>query len=193
MKGTIHWVSAPHAHSAPNCGSTITCSKPNIQTKFPLSLWERAGVRGPWTLAESVPVPSSTTSTHTRWKSISRCKARAVARRSGAGRAHFQFERLGYFFTDPVDSQAGQSGVQPQRRRFETRGRRKRRRNKPPLPERILEHFIRPAIAHQAICTYLLPLHLKCSSCNANWEPVVFVHTFACSRTVLADRTMHFP
>ena len=32
VKGTIHWVSAPHAHSAAECGSTITSSRPRIRT-----------------------------------------------------------------------------------------------------------------------------------------------------------------
>ena len=49
---------------------------------------------------------SSTTSTRTRSTIVRDAKLEPSLAAAGPGQ-HFQFERLGYFFTDPVDSKPG--------------------------------------------------------------------------------------
>ena len=88
VKGTIHWVSAPHAHSA-----TVRLYDHLFNTENPDDVPEGK------TFLDNIN-PNSL-------EVISDAKLEPSLADAGPG-AHFQFERLGYFFTDPVDSQPGQ-------------------------------------------------------------------------------------
>ncbi len=87
VKGTIHWVSALHSHSAAVRLYDYLC-----KTEIP----------------EDVPAGGSFLD-NINPKSlevIADAKVEPSLAEAGPG-AHFQFERLGYFFTDPKDSQPG--------------------------------------------------------------------------------------
>ncbi len=87
VKGTIHWVSALHAHSTAVRLYDYLCN-----TEDP----------------EDVPEGKSWLDNvnPTSLEVISNAKIEPSLADAGPG-AHFQFERLGYFFTDPKDSQPG--------------------------------------------------------------------------------------
>jgi glutaminyl-tRNA synthetase len=87
VKGTIHWVSALHSHSAAVRLYDHLCNTEN---------------------PDDVPAGGSFLD-NINPKSlevISDAKVEPSLAEAGPG-AHFQFERLGYFFTDPKDSQPG--------------------------------------------------------------------------------------
>ena len=109
VKGTIHWVSALHAHSA-----AVRLYDYLFKAEFPEDLAgsgeQGAGNGG----VEKLPAPSSLPPASS-WldnvnpkslEVISDAKVEPSLAEAGPG-AHFQFERLGYFFTDPKDSQPG--------------------------------------------------------------------------------------
>ncbi len=93
VKGTIHWVSAAHAVTA-----EMRAVRSPVQDRVSRTM-RRKAKRSSTT---SIPIRSqsfATPSSNRRWQPPSPAQ-------------HFQFERLGYFFTDPVDSQTGQAGLQ---------------------------------------------------------------------------------
>ena len=109
VKGTIHWVSALHSHSA-----AVRLYDHLFKTEFPEEL---AGSREQGAesgkaeklLAPSSMLPASSWLDNINAKSlevVSDAKIEPSLADAGPG-AHFQFERLGYFFTDPKDSQPG--------------------------------------------------------------------------------------
>ncbi len=87
MKGTIHWVSALHYHSAAVRLYDYLC-KTEIPEDVPAggSFLDNINPKSLEVIADAKVEPSLV--------------------EAGPG-AHFQFERLGYFFTDPHDSQPG--------------------------------------------------------------------------------------
>ena len=87
VKGTIHWVSAKHAYSA-----TVRLYDHLFKTEYP----DDAPAGGTW-LDNVNPHSLEIVADAKLEPSLGR-------RRTGA---HFQFERLGYFFTDPIDSKPG--------------------------------------------------------------------------------------
>jgi glutaminyl-tRNA synthetase len=87
VKGTIHWVSALHAHSA-----TVRLYDHLCNTENPDDVPEGQ------TWLDNINAKSL--------EVISDAKVEPSLAASGPG-AHFQFERLGYFFTDPKDSHPG--------------------------------------------------------------------------------------
>jgi glutaminyl-tRNA synthetase len=87
VKGTIHWVSALHAHSA-----TVRLYDHLCNTENPDDVPEGK------TWLDNINPKSL--------EVISDAKIEPSLAEAGPG-AHFQFERLGYFFTDPKDSQPG--------------------------------------------------------------------------------------
>jgi glutaminyl-tRNA synthetase len=87
VKGTIHWVSALHAHSA-----TVRLYDHLCNTENPDDVPEGK------TWLDTINPKSL--------EVISDAKIEPSLAEAGPG-AHFQFERLGYFFTDPKDSQPG--------------------------------------------------------------------------------------
>ena len=87
VKGTIHWVSALHAHSA-----TVRLYDHLCNTEDPDDVPEGK------TWLDNINPKSL--------EVISAAKIEPSLAEAGPG-AHFQFERLGYFFTDPKDSQPG--------------------------------------------------------------------------------------
>jgi glutaminyl-tRNA synthetase len=87
VKGTIHWVSALHAHSA-----TVRLYDHLCNTENPDDVPEGK------TWLDNINPKSL--------EIISDAKVEPSLAEAGPG-AHFQFERLGYFFTDPKDSHPG--------------------------------------------------------------------------------------
>jgi len=109
VKGTIHWVSALHAHSA-----AVRLYDHLFKTPFPDEVAESSEQGEGSEKAEELRAPGSML-TATSWldninpkslEVISDAKVEPSLAEAGPG-AHFQFERLGYFFTDPKDSQPG--------------------------------------------------------------------------------------
>jgi glutaminyl-tRNA synthetase len=88
VKGTIHWVSAQHAYPA-----EVRLYDHLFQTEFPDDA--PAGR----TFLDNINQNSL---------EIVDAKLEPPLGEAGPGQ-HFQFERLGYFFTDPVDSQPGRA------------------------------------------------------------------------------------
>ncbi len=110
VKGTIHWVSAPHAVSA-----ELRLYDHLFKTEYP----EGGGRKAEGGVAdESSDLPPSALrlppSTGTFLDNINPhsleivrdAKLEPSLAKASPG-DHFQFERLGYFFTDPVDSKPG--------------------------------------------------------------------------------------
>jgi len=87
VKGTIHWVSAQHAHSAAVRLYDHLCNTENPDDVPEGQTW-----------LDNINPHSL--------EVISDAKVEPSLAEAGPG-AHFQFERLGYFFTDPKDSQPG--------------------------------------------------------------------------------------
>jgi glutaminyl-tRNA synthetase len=87
VKGTIHWVSAKHAYSA-----TVRLYDHLFKTEYP----DDAPAGGTW--LDNVNPHSL--------EVVADAKLEPSLAQAEPG-AHFQFERLGYFFTDPVDSKPG--------------------------------------------------------------------------------------
>jgi len=87
VKGTIHWVSALHAHSARVRMYDHLCNTENPNDVPEDKTW-----------LDNINPKSL--------EVISDAKIEPSLALAGPG-MHFQFERLGYFFTDPKDSQAG--------------------------------------------------------------------------------------
>jgi glutaminyl-tRNA synthetase len=87
VKGTIHWVSAEHAHSA-----TVRLYDYLFKTEFP----DEPPEGGTW--LDNIN-PNSL-------EVISNAMLEPSLAGAGPGN-HIQFERLGYFFTDPADSMPG--------------------------------------------------------------------------------------
>ena len=88
VKGTIHWVSAATGRERRDPRCTITCSRPSIQTMR----------RKAKTFLDNIN-PNSL-------EIVRDAKLEPSLANAKPGQ-HFQFERLGYFFTDPVDSKPG--------------------------------------------------------------------------------------
>jgi glutaminyl-tRNA synthetase len=87
VKGTIHWVSAPQAVSA-----EIRVYDHLFKTEFPDEAPEGK------TFLDNINSDSL--------KMVREAKLEPSLAKAEPGQ-HFQFERLGYFFTDPVDSKPG--------------------------------------------------------------------------------------
>jgi glutaminyl-tRNA synthetase len=87
VKGTIHWVSALHAHSAAVRLYDHLCNTENPDDVPEGKTW----------LDNINPLSLEI---------VSNAKIEPSLAQAGPG-AHFQFERLGYFFTDPKESQPG--------------------------------------------------------------------------------------
>ncbi|HEY4232369.1 MAG TPA: glutamine--tRNA ligase/YqeY domain fusion protein [Lacipirellulaceae bacterium] len=87
VKGTIHWVSAKHAYTA-----TVRLYDYLFKTECP----DDAPAGGTW--LDNVN-PNSL-------EVVASAKLEPSLAAANPG-AHFQFERLGYFFTDPIDSKPG--------------------------------------------------------------------------------------
>ena len=87
VKGTIHWVSAKHAHSA-----TVRLYDHLFKCEYP----DDAPAGGTW--LDNINPHSL--------EIVSDAKLEPSLAAAEPG-VHFQFERLGYFFTDPVDSKPG--------------------------------------------------------------------------------------
>jgi glutaminyl-tRNA synthetase len=87
VKGTIHWVSALHSHSAAVRLYDHLCNTENPDDVPEGKTW-----------LDNINAKSL--------QVISDAKIEPSLADAGPG-AHFQFERLGYFFTDPKDSQPG--------------------------------------------------------------------------------------
>jgi glutaminyl-tRNA synthetase len=87
VKGTIHWVSAKHAYSA-----TVWLYDHLFKCEYP----DDAPTGGTW--LDNVN-PNSL-------EIVGDAKLEPSLATADGG-VHFQFERLGYFFTDPVDSKPG--------------------------------------------------------------------------------------
>jgi len=87
VKGTIHWVSALHSHSAAVRLYDHLCNTENPDDVPEGKTW-----------LDNINAKSL--------EVISDAKIEPSLADAGPG-AHFQFERLGYFFTDPKDSQPG--------------------------------------------------------------------------------------
>jgi len=85
VKGTIHWVSAEHAHKA------------EVRLYDRLFLSDAPGSSGGDVMAELNP---------NSLVALRDCLVEPSLAKAGPGE-HFQFERLGFFFTDPVDSKPG--------------------------------------------------------------------------------------
>jgi glutaminyl-tRNA synthetase len=111
VKGTIHWVSAAHAVTAP-----VRLYDHLFKTEFP----DESSRHTPSAVTEpsmdeadgtqSVPATESTWLDNINPNSLEvvrDAKLEPSLAEAGPG-SHFQFERLGYFFTDPVDSKPGQ-------------------------------------------------------------------------------------
>ncbi len=97
VKGTIHWVSAPHAYSA-----EVRLYDHLFKTEFPEESpplapgeGQAEGTRRTGTFLDNINPHSL--------EIIPDAKLEPTLSLATAGQ-HFQFERLGYFFTDPVDS-----------------------------------------------------------------------------------------
>jgi glutaminyl-tRNA synthetase len=88
VKGTIHWVSAPHAVSA-----KLRLYDHLFKTEYPDEAPDGK------TFLDNINPHSLET--------VRDAKLEPSLAKAGPG-THFQFERLGYFFTDPVDSKPGQ-------------------------------------------------------------------------------------
>ena len=87
VKGTIHWVSAPHA-----VGAELRVYDHLFKTEYP----------------DDAPEGKSfldNINSHSL-EIVRDAKLEPSLAKAGPGQ-HFQFERLGYFFTDPVDSKPG--------------------------------------------------------------------------------------
>ncbi|MEX0611718.1 MAG: glutamine--tRNA ligase/YqeY domain fusion protein [Pirellulales bacterium] len=96
VKGTIHWVSAPHAVAAEVCLYDHL-----FKTEFPdevLPLPPGEGTKRTGTFLDNINADSL------EIVRDSKLEPSLAAAKPGQ---HFQFERLGYFFTDPVDSKPG--------------------------------------------------------------------------------------
>jgi glutaminyl-tRNA synthetase len=87
VKGTIHWVSALHAHSAAVRLYDHLCNTENPDDVPEGKTW-----------LDNINPQSL--------EIVSNAKIEPSLAQAGPG-AHFQFERLGYFFTDPKESQPG--------------------------------------------------------------------------------------
>jgi glutaminyl-tRNA synthetase len=87
VKGTIHWVSAPHAVSA-----ELRVYDHLFKTEYPDDAPEGK------TFLDNINPDSL--------KIVRDAKLEPSLANAGPGQ-HFQFERLGYFFTDPVESKPG--------------------------------------------------------------------------------------
>jgi glutaminyl-tRNA synthetase len=87
VKGTIHWVSAPHAVTA-----EVRLYDHLFKTEFPDDAPEGH------TFLDNIN-PNSL--------SVVRDAKLEPSLAAASPGEHFQFERLGYFFTDPADSQSG--------------------------------------------------------------------------------------
>ncbi|NUQ78560.1 MAG: glutamine--tRNA ligase/YqeY domain fusion protein, partial [Polyangiaceae bacterium] len=85
VKGTIHWVSAEHAHKA------------EVRLYDRLFMSDAPGASGGDVMAELNPNSLVT---------LKDCLVEPSLAKAGPGE-HFQFERLGFFFTDPADSKPG--------------------------------------------------------------------------------------
>jgi glutaminyl-tRNA synthetase len=108
VKGTIHWVSAPQAVSA-----EIRVYDHLFKTEFPDGGGRRAEGGGPEEDSGSEPLALSPQPTSFldninpgSLKIVKSAKLEPSLASAAPGR-HFQFERLGYFFTDPVASKPG--------------------------------------------------------------------------------------
>jgi glutaminyl-tRNA synthetase len=110
VKGTIHWVSASHA-----VGAEIRLYDHLFKTEYP----EGGGRKAEGGVLEelsdlppsALPLPPSTGTfldniNPDSLEIIRNAKLEPSLAAAAPGQ-HFQFERLGYFFTDPVDSQPG--------------------------------------------------------------------------------------
>ena len=88
VKATIHWVSAASCGSTPKFVCTIISSPKKIRTMFRMVLigW---------------PI-----STRNPWNELTGCRCRARSSNAKPGE-RYQFERLGYFCVDNVDSSPG--------------------------------------------------------------------------------------
>jgi glutaminyl-tRNA synthetase len=95
VKGTIHWVSAEHAHTG-----TVRLYDHLFKTEFP---------DDPPGAGSGDPRTTGTWLDNVNPDSLQIIRdAKLEPSLSGAGPGtHFQFERLGYFFTDPADSSPG--------------------------------------------------------------------------------------
>jgi glutaminyl-tRNA synthetase len=87
VKGTIHWVSAKHAITAP-----IRLYDHLFKVEYP----DDAQAGGTW--LDNINPHSL--------EFVSNAKLEPTLADAAPG-SHFQFERLGYFFTDPIDSKPG--------------------------------------------------------------------------------------
>jgi glutaminyl-tRNA synthetase len=87
VKGTIHWVSALHAHSAAVRLYDHLCNTENPDDVPEGKTW-----------LDNINPQSL--------EIVSNAKIEPSLAQAGPG-AHFQFERLGYFFSDPKESQPG--------------------------------------------------------------------------------------
>jgi glutaminyl-tRNA synthetase len=106
VKGTIHWVSAAHAVS-----HELRLYDHLFKTQFPEGGGRRA--EGEVPEDESGPQPSALSTQHfldninpNSLEIIRNARLEPSLAAAQPGQ-HFQFERLGYFFTDPVDSKPG--------------------------------------------------------------------------------------
>ncbi len=87
VKGTIHWVSAGHAHSLPVRLYDHLCSRENPDDVAAGQTWfDNLNPKSLEVISDAKLEPSLA---------------------QPGPETHFQFERLGYFFTDPKESQPG--------------------------------------------------------------------------------------
>ena len=108
VKGTIHWVSAPHAVAA-----EVRLYDHLFKTEFPEGGGRRAEggepeeISGPQPSALGTQPSSFLDNINPDSLEIVRDAKLEPSLAAAEPGQHFQFERLGYFFTDPVDSKSG--------------------------------------------------------------------------------------
>ena len=106
VKGTIHWVSAPHAVEA-----EVRLYDHLFKTEFPDEVPSRSGEPsriGGEESAARLAAPTGTFLDNINPDSLEIVRDAKLEPSLAAAQPgrHFQFERLGYFFTDPVDSKS---------------------------------------------------------------------------------------
>ncbi len=104
VKGTIHWVSAPHAIAA-----ELRLYDHLFKTEYPDEVPSRSGEPSrtgadPSTARLAAPTGTFLDNINPDSLEIVRNAKLEPSLTGAAPGQHFQFERLGYFFTDPVDS-----------------------------------------------------------------------------------------
>jgi glutaminyl-tRNA synthetase len=104
VKGTIHWVSAPHAHSV-----RVRLYDHLFKTEYPEDVDSAGDSPAPEDASSPPAVAAGSWLKNINPESlvvIEDAKVEPSLADAGPG-THFQFERLGYFFSDPKDSQRG--------------------------------------------------------------------------------------